>query len=197
MCQSVSKCRWRCVPCSSQGYYTPKCTNMHKQHSLNSNPCEVKRAAGQACHANINKPTAVIPSLSHLIFHHIFLFYYESRTADYPTFLWFDVWVQVCMKKHNRTSLFLMWKSQCYEMEWETCMPRHTHTALQTHTHTTHLVPFRMPGILPLLVSHYFPSPHTGSAGQQINYATQHNAVPTHLTTGKVLWDKRWRWSWV
>lgn len=32
-----------------------------------------------------------------------------------------------------------------------------------------------MPGILCLLGSDYFPSPHAGYAGEQINYAAQHN----------------------
>lgn len=50
----------------------------------------------------------------------------------------------------------------------------------------THLVPFRMPGILCLLGSDYFPSPHAGCAGEQINYAAQHNVSPIQRATGRV-----------
>lgn len=43
-----------------------------------------------------------------------------------------------------------------------------------------------MPGILRLLGSDYFPSPHAGCARQQINYAAQHNARPIQHATGRV-----------
>lgn len=38
-----------------------------------------------------------------------------------------------------------------------------------------------MPEILCMLGSDYFPSPHAGFAGEQINYVPQHNALPIQM----------------
>lgn len=128
MWQSVLKCRWRCVSCSSQGYYTPKCTNTHKQPSLRSNLCEVKRAAGHARHTNINKPAAVISGLSHFLSHHLVPLWKPGSPAD---FFWCDVWVQVCIKKDIHACLSVLCVSPYIVRQSE----KHDQNAhRQTHT---------------------------------------------------------------
>lgn len=85
------------------------------------------------------------------------------RKPDCPAeVLLFDACVWGCTQKHIHVCLCVLCAS-------------HQKHAWDKVNKNTHLVSFRMPGILCLLGSDYFPSPHAGSAGEQINYAAQHN----------------------
>lgn len=129
------------------------------------------RAAGPAHSANINNPAVAISGQSRFLSYHLALLWKPDCPAGF-------FWLHICVWARTQKHIYV---SFCISV---LCASKNHREG----TKTTHLVPFRMPGILCLLGSDYFPSPHAGCAGEQINYAAQHNVLPIH--TGRVWVDK-------